>query len=317
MSYEEFLEYVRENILEYLNFEPESVAELHTIVKNNGIAMVGLHVRRPGEQMAPNMYLNPYYKEYENGTDIGELLERIAKQYLSCQRQIGMEPEDIASFEKIKDSIILRVIGYELNKEQLQNCPYIMLEDMAITFRWLVSMEPSGLASVLLSNKELELWGISKEALYILAIQNTKRTFPAQIKPLGNLLIGYLEDVVQMGVMDEKEVEEVREEVEDYMVTEELDPPLYVLTNASGINGATCLLYDDVLQGFAEHLGHNLYILPSSIHEVILIPDNGHFDVEEMRHMVQDANNTVVSAGDVLTNSVYYFDRDYNGIKKL
>lgn len=317
MNYQEFLAYVKENILEYLDFEPDAVVEVHTLIKNNGISMDGLSVRRPGELMAPNIYLNPFYTEYESGRDAEEILADIARRYRTYQRRVDVDPDDIADFDKVQERIVLRVVGFEANKEQLLNCPYIMLQDMAITFRWLVSMEPCGIATVQITNKEQKKWGVSLEDLYTLALENTRRIFPPQIKPLGSMLVGYLEEVVESGSMDKEQVDEVQEEIAEYIASESSQPPLYVLTNTIGINGATCIVYKDILEEFSARLGYNLYILPSSIHELILIPDNGEFDPKEMHKMVHEANTTVVCPGDVLTDSVYYYNRAEATLKKI
>ena len=85
--------------------------------------------------------------------------------------------------------------------------------------------------------------------------------------------------------------------------------PMYVLTNQSHLNGASALLYKDILRDFAHSLEENFYILPSSIHEVILVPANGIMSKNSLELMVKDVNQKEVSPMERLSDHVYFYDR--------
>lgn len=317
MDYESFLSYVKKNILFYMDYDEEVVVKLHQVIKNNGITLDGLSIHRKDERMAPNIYLNSFFVEYEAGKNIDSIMQEIASQYHSLAMELEVSPDDIYDFEKVKDHIILRLVGIKNNQKLLENCPYIVFEDLAVTFRWLVCMEDAGIATILITNKELECWEQTKEELYETALENTKRIFPAVIRPLGNMLAGYLKDIVNNVMFTEEENNSIREDVAAYVAGEQLRPTLFVLTNEQGINGATCLLYEGVVEEFADSIQQDLYVLPSSIHELILIPDTEEVTKEEFQEMVAEANDTVVFDSDVLSDSVYYFSRNEKSVKRL
>ena len=97
-------------------------------------------------------------------------------------------------------------------------------------------------------------------------------------------------------------VEEV--DLKDYVPSD-----MYVLTNESKLNGAACILYENVLYDFAQKLGADLYILPSSVHEVILLPKLSMFEKDELVNMVKEVNTEGVAADEVLSDHVYEYNR--------
>lgn len=317
MDFNEFIEYIREHILEYMDVPDDAVAKTHQVMKNNGVMLEGLSIHREGEPLSPNIYLNSFYEEYEDGKSLEEILRDIGKQYSAFDMDLKIFPEDIYSYERVREHIIVRLVSFEANKEQLKDCPYLLFEDLAITFRWLVNMDEAGIATVLITNKELKQWGIEAEALYETALSNTRRLFPAVISPLGNMLAGYLKDIVGNMERTDKFAMNVKEDIVEYIAGEKYRPPLYVLTNEQGINGATCMLYSDCIDEFSDSVRHDLYILPSSVHEVLLLPDTGEMSQEELKGLVHEANRTVVFDCDILSDSLYYFSRKERRVTRI
>lgn len=135
-------------------------------------------------------------------------------------------------------------------------------------------------------------WGISLNELLLAARENTPRLFPAQMVDMDEM-------IQRAGVSFPEEENTI---------------PMYIMTNRQEVNGASVLLYDDVLQEFASQKKTDFYILPSSIHEVILVPSNRIDNPAQLFTMVADANQTVVALGDVLSDSVYYYNRRKNQI---
>ena len=103
-------------------------------------------------------------------------------------------------------------------------------------------------------------------------------------------------EVVAEGLL--KEVREAEDAVE-----------MYVLTNKQKMNGASCILYEHILNDFANQKNKDIYILPSSVHEVILVPVAEDIDRTELSRMVRDVNRNELEEGDVLSDRVYYYDR--------
>ena len=84
---------------------------------------------------------------------------------------------------------------------------------------------------------------------------------------------------------------------------------MYVMTNTRGINGAACLLYKNALARFAQKLKQDLFLLPSSVHEVILVPKSDILKKEDLSEMVREINKTEVSPKEVHSDTVYVYDR--------
>ena len=88
------------------------------------------------------------------------------------------------------------------------------------------------------------------------------------------------------------------------------DVPMYVLSNKTKIHGAACILYENVVKDFADYLNRDIFILPSSVHEVILVPSQGAQKAQNLVEMVREVNETQVEEEEILSDSVYYFSRE-------
>ena len=324
MNYQEFLKYIEENLPELMNAkvmaerasltkmseedtEEQKIvytAHLHKITKNNGIVLDGVTLLKEGEVASPNIYLNSYFESYQMGKPLTAIMEDIICCYERAKEETVLNVVDILDFKAVKDKIVLRLINYDKNKEQLKECPHKRFLDLAITFRYVASKDAMGLASSLVCNKEFEMWNVDLEDLYQLALFNTMREFPWQMESLvkvvadcfGNRLPEHLKA-------------ELMEDIES-LENAENRVNMYVLTNDAGLNGATCILYDNVIKNFAKVQECNVFILPSSIHEVMLVPENAETEPEFLENLVLDANQSAVGLIDLLSNHVYYYDRE-------
>lgn len=88
------------------------------------------------------------------------------------------------------------------------------------------------------------------------------------------------------------------------------ESPMWVATVEGGMNGASVTQLPDFLQEAAERLGGDYFVLPSSVHEVLFIRDDGSFEREALETMVKGVNATEVSEADFLSDSVYHYDSD-------
>lgn len=291
MTFKEFQEYIEENILE--GWKQKEEVEITTVKKNNGIELCGLYIKNPGINISPTIYLDEYYNYYLKGEGLDEIIQRIRGEYEWKISQVTDYHFNLEKFECVKDCIIYRLVNYEKNKEILEDCPHLKLYDLALTFRWVAHNDDIGISTALITNQEMTTWEISLNELLLTAKENTPRIFPPQIIDMNEML-------QRAGVPSMEE--------------EESTIPMYIITNKQEVNGASVLLYDDVLQKFAKHKNEDFYILPNSIHEVILVPSNRIDDPAPLFAMVADANKTVVALGDILSDSVYYYDRKKNQI---
>lgn len=280
----EFLTYVEEHILEYVREPEEKKATIRQVTKNNSIHLNGLCIGRGEEACQPVIYVDSYYEDYQQGADLGEVLCRIGAVYEESRAESPIESSLYRDYSHMKDFLFFRLVNYEKNKEQLKECPYEKIEDLAVTYRWFARHDKNGMASALIRNQDLELWGITKEQLKKDAEENTKKVFPPLIRPM--------------------------EQIFPHMKGG--GGELYVLTNEEGLNGAGTVLYEGILESFSDRIKGNFYILPSSIHEVLLVPEKEGSDPQALSDLVKEVNRTVVDEDEILSDRVYYYEKGQN-----
>lgn len=302
LAYEDFLFSVKQEAMAYLGEDYQ--IELKHVLKNNGVILDGLLIRKYNQSVSPSIYLNQYYEQYNEGRDFLEILEEILGTYEASQEesiQIGLNLK--YEFEQMKSIITYRLINYEKNKHLLKKIPHLRFFDLAVTFHCIIRNDEDGIGTVRITEEHQQNWEVSVDELFKLASENTRRLFPAVIRPM--------EDIV-FDLMGQNHLEEEFE-------FHPHNSNMYVLTNAKGINGATSLLYQGVLEEFARKLDCDFYILPSSIHEVILVPQvkNETMDFmnarQRLEEMVREINETQVAVEEVLSDTVY----EYSQIKEL
>lgn len=297
MSMEGFLKCVRLDLEQKLG--TDYLVEIHRVVKINDTVLHGITARKEKETIAPTIYLNNAYADYLMGkTSLADveayILENMDVHMDKCNKtEIGR----IMDFESIKGNIYYRLVSLERNKEYLKDVPYIPFLDMAVVFYYLVFEDVLGVASGKITYQELSHWGISVDELYDTAKENTPGLFPVCMEPLMDAIIKQMGDVPPDGL-------------------ESAGCNMYILTNQKGLNGAAAILYDGVLEKYAYELDCDFYILPSSIHETMLVPveetDEGQLPF--LKGMVREANATAVMPMDLLTDSVYRYDWEQNKI---
>ena len=285
MNFEEFMAWVKENITSK-DWKETSQIEISVVKKYNGVSATGLFIRENGQDVSPILYLDDYYIHYQNGELLENVIRNIRADYDKKVQMAAVKIPNLQEFENIRGRVIYRLVNYEKNKEILEDCPHIRLYDLAVTFRWVARIDDVGVSTSLITNKQVKEWGVSVNDLVLAARQNTPRLFPAQIIDMEEMLAGMVSFILYPSAI-----------------------PMYILTNEQELNGASALLYGDILKDFANKKGADMYILPSSIHEVIMIPADRIDDPKKLSSMVHEANTTVVSTGDVLSDSVYYYDR--------
>lgn len=324
MNYQEFLDYVKENILEFLKetriakdpnaeviFDETDYEVLaQKIMKNNGIVLDAVTIYRKGQYISPNIYLNTYYDQYKMGMPLDYIMNQLVREYEEKMEDADMiNVDNVYDLDAVRDKIVFRLVNYERNREELELCPHKRYLDFAITFRYLASKDACGIASSIISNKEFAAWDIELDELYEIAKQNTMRLFPWSIESLAKMLTSCMyKDLTK--VLSEDVYEEMMK-----MVERDCGICMFVLSNDVGINGATCILYDRVLSDFAEVHGCNLYILPASVHEVILIPEEEDTDPQFLAELVKNANKGAVGLIDLLSDEIYYYDRNEKQIQ--
>ena len=274
------------------------------VVKNNGLHLTGITIRNRESNMAPTIYLDGYFADYKDGRTMENICKEIVQVYEKNKVQKDFFLKQVTDFKNVKDRICFKLVNREKNAELLADTPYVEYQDLAVVFYILVSKDKSGITSITVRNSLMNMWGMDADILYHLAKKNTQRLFRGRVSSMMEVMTEIIYDSAD--ALDE----EMMETFFDMNVYEDSAFPMYVATNVFKMNGACILLYDGVLKKFAEKIGSDFYILPSSVHEVIFVPANGDMDARYLIQMVKEVNATEVAPDEVLSDNVYIYHAD-------
>lgn len=305
-TYEEFKNYVVENIKEYLPAEYyDAVAEIQKQTKNNGAVMDGLQIDN-GMAVRPVIYLEGAYDAYKRGAQMSYVMENLAFSYLNAVNQApAFDIASLENFDAIKGQIRARLINQLQNVELLSTVPYQRFEDLAVTYHVMVSEDRFGSASIKVTNEMMEHWGVDRDTLHETAMANTLSSDTMTITSLREMLTG----MIQRRIMVQDDVDEIEaEQITQALLAAEDMMPVYIVTNQSGSFGAVGILSDDIRERLSEMLGGDYYVLPSSVHEVLVLPADAGMSPEELSDRVQSVNNDAVDEKDRLSDYVYFYN---------
>ena len=293
MNLSDFTVKVRDNIGEYLSeYDVEDIYE-KDVIKNNGVVYKGLVISLKEREAAPTVYMDYYFNMYKRGKSFDEILEMIYENYKLSEEKMNLTEKEAGKLENYREKLFIKVVNLEKNKKRLENCPFIPFLDLAITFRYLVHKDEQDISSTLINNALMDMWGLNTQAIYKIAYKNMKKLFPPSIRKLSDIINCCSDD---FGIIPENE--------------------MYVITNDSGINGASYIICKEIIDDFCRKKNSDYYLIPSSIHELILVPKSLDEDGENLKMFVKEVNKTAVLPVDFLSDNVYFYSRD-DGIKMI
>ena len=271
-------EHIREKVQNELGDGYEiSVVECR---KNNGATMRGLSAKKDGSAVSPVVY-------FTDGAEAGEEIKRMADA-LRCVDALPDSMADmITDFGKAKERICFKLINTGKNTELLNEAPHRNYLDLSAVYFISVDLV-DGNGSVTIKNDLMERWGTTEQELWELAFSNTQKLFPPEIHGIGSLISSLADGFPVDGVFDEA---------------------MLVATNGSKTNGFAVIFYDDVLTRLTDRLGDRIFILPSSVHELITIADDGNTSPQLLKDMVRDINRKVLDEQEFLSDSVYRYEK--------
>jgi len=287
MNYQQFVIVVKDKVA--LALGNGMSLHIHTALKNNGVERVGLTITDKQINVSPTIYLEEYYKQFQNGFEVEEIVQNLLDVYHEVKFEHTWDVHTVKDFEAMRSKIVYKLIHAKKNETLLQNMPYIAYLDFAIVFYILFEVDDSGTATIPITHELIQLWDVSVDEIQQCAFRNAPALLPASFKPM-QLVIEEL-----MGTnYNEKDFSE------DLM---------FVLTNSLRSFGAACILYDGMLDKISEEIGENFYILPSSIHEMIIVPESNSPSRTHLNEMITEVNQTQVDEEEFLSECVYYYDR--------
>lgn len=244
--------------------------ELYTVTKNNGTRRTGILFKQEDSNLAPTIYLEEFYQKYLKGQQVPDLADSICSIYQEIRVKKTCDCQNLFDFNHVKEHIVYKLIRRDANEELLKQIPYEPFLDLAVVYYIQIDNTRFGSAAIQIRNEHLRYWRVEKEEIQRLAEKNTPRIYPMQIQQVTRFM--------------------------------------YVATNQQCSMGAAVMRYPNLWEKVRGMIGESFYILPSSIHEVILVPESFGMEPERMTEMVKEINQTGVAPEEVLSDSVYYFD---------
>ena len=291
MTFVQFTDTVVNNIKNYL---PESFKdaryELSTVAKNNGFVLTGLVIRSNTSNTSPVIYLDQFYKAYINGRDIEDILRDIAQLRLDTEVHDSLGVEHITDFTFVKDKIVPRLSSIEWNSALLEVRPHTQIADLAVTYYVMLAQDETGVASIPVTFQLMENWGVDTETLHSYAVRNLTDLFPSSFMSMSSMLRGLLPSISDDDSSD--------------LFTQ--DDMMFILTSEQKVNGAANILDKAMMDRILDKFGSDFYLLPSSIHEWILVSDTG-LNPAFLTSMVREVNSGEVALEERLSSHVYRY----------
>ena len=293
MDYQIFIEKIVNLLQERMGADYK--VKVTNVTKNNDIRLVGVIMMRESDRISPTIYLEEPYRQYLAGVDMQEIVDRIVTLYKEQVRDINFDIDFFKEFGYVRDRIFHKVINYEKNKKLLEDVPHFRWCDLAVVFYYAMEEKAMGKASILIHNNHLAMWEQTADELYQIAQCNMKRCMPELLLPMYEL-------IEKMTGVKLKQTDGVR---------------MYVLTNQAKLNGASVMLYSDKIRELADRLHSDLVILPSSVHEVLILPDDHEQNYDFYRQMVEEVNTTQVEPEEILSYNLYRYSRKKEEIEEI
>lgn len=297
MTIERFAEEMKDRIVKGMG--EGYGAKVEQITKNNGVEMTGIRVWKKGRNVSPTIYVDDFYREVERGLSLDEAGERAV-----ATLKKGMPKDDLdlgffKDYEGVKDRICFRLVNARENREMLEQVPHEMYLDLATVYFCPIEDKEIGQGTIPITNQHMEMWGVTKDDLKEAAVRNTQRLYPPSCVSLDEIL------AEMMGFAQKQEHGELPS-----CEADPLNPGgMHVLTNRERTFGASVLLYEDYLQRVSEAMESDLYVIPSSIHECMILPKTDEGNADDLARIIKEVNPTI-DPREVLSDSLYQYDRE-------
>lgn len=279
MTFNDFIDYAKTHIQEFL--PPEYIGaevRVETIQKMNE-QYTGMVVKPEGRGSVPVANMDIYYEKYLHDEDLGATMQEISNM-LQTAIPPEISEEMMKDYDSLKEKLFIRLSPAAECGSIMENSPCRTEEDLLMTYHIYIEGPDGGFMSARITNELAQDLGLDIKQLHEDAIANTATIMPVKVQSMMAALTGVEED----------------------------DPTMLVITNELGVFGAGALFCDGVMDQVAERFSGNYFLLPSSTHEWIAVPDNGMHDRKDLEDMVKSANRTVVDPADRLSNNVFHYD---------
>ena len=297
MEYKKFVCMVEEKL--NLKLEGGMKASKYSVVKNNGMEKTGMILESDEYNIAPAIYLEEFFEQYQKGMSIDRIVNEILEFYEKVKVEEDYDVSQLSLYENVKKKVAFKLVNTEKNQQMLKEVPHIPLLDLSIVFYILVDVDEKGSATIQIRNEHIENWNVNVEQLYKDAKLNVKCLIPARLMCMQHVI----EKLCDISKGEEKDLLKAKfpPENKEFM---------YILTNSIHQFGAAVLAYPNILEMASRIIGEDFYLLPSSIHEAILIPKSKSPDLKDLNEMINEVNETQVQEEEVLSDHAYYYEKN-------
>ena len=291
LNFIEFVDAVKDNIKDYLP-EPFQDAEVKVDpFQKLNTAYLGLQVRREDQMVVPNINLNGMFDQYQKeGYTMAAMLTVIAQQ---LQSEPEVQTAWLKDYSQVKDHLFIRVSDVKENMAFLAKAPHKEVDGLAVSYHIAFEGQHGVEASTPLTNQMMVMYGVTAEQLHTDALESSQRLYPAKFRNMNEIMAEMMGGV-DADMMPPMEPQE--------------GSPLMVLTNTQGIHGASALFYPGQLDAIAQQVGSDFFVLPSSVHETLILADDGTMEPDSLQFMVREINQSTVAPEDRLSDFVYHYD---------
>ncbi len=298
MEFVEFLDYVKEHIMEHMPEEyQDRQPEIRTCKKaGKDVTCIRLKSEWPEAIGAePVIVLESFYKRSQDGEELDGILEEIAGIYVKgIDEKAKLGLEKFATLGEVREYFLSNLITAVYPAEKIKDrgdIPYLQINDLALTAK--VKLGEIGMISV--TDDFAEQMQMDGDTILSMAMLQNRKNARAKLKSLTGMLEEQLDD----------------EEISLSLPPEEI--PLYVLTSSDYSYGASFIADKELLDMIAYYFQcRELIILPSSIHEIIIIPENQMpmDDMDQLRKMVMEVNKIALRDEELLSNNIYIYNSE-------
>lgn len=304
-----FAEGVAKDIRNFLPAKYENAEfQVMQMNKNNGVQMVGVQVRLQEENVCPVVYVEPFFNEIRLGEPVEKVMNEIAK----CMEEAGNAPFvhngiNPMDYDSVKEHLAVMLVNTQANKRMLQEMPHENIEDLsAICYVDFPVESNDGKATMKVKNEHLKMWNVDAKEMFHQARANTQ--------PVNTPILQSMDEMMLSIFNEEGHATNLLDENVDFGFRSH--DMLYALTNVEKQYGASMITQPEVLNKLEQLFPEGFYVLPSSVHEVLIVPDNGEMEPKMLGEMVREVNKNEVERQEVLSDRVYSYDKEKHQIRQ-
>jgi len=271
------------------------------VSKLNGVELYGINILEKGKNICPTIYLEQFYEKYAQGKAFSTVFNELIAVYERYKETDSLSVDFFSDYEKVKKKLVVKLINAEYNKELLEDIPHRYFTDLAIVCMVEIDSMEEHSGTVLIHNNHICMWGIRENTLLDDATENSMKISEPRINKMSDVILAMYENCD-----NPKTKEEIRNDME-WIESEPYN--MFVLSNKKQHCGASVIIYPDLLAGIGDSLKCDFYILPSSIHEVIILPKSISGLQCNMNSMIESINKEMLLPEEVLADHAYYYSR--------